>query len=233
MTGYPRSGTTWLSRLLADLYHCPLGGSVPGQDGHELAAFGFDRVSDTMVRKGHYLPVLRPFDAPPAPHTINVASPEERRIVHIVRHPFDVAVSASQYHRRSVAESLVRMINGTAYNLPPWVDYVSIWYSQPAPALFVRYEDLLDCPTTEYAALVNLCLALGLDLPPNRITAVYEQRSFLRQYETDLRSATHDQRRILDEGLAGRWREKMDERDIALARSSFREVMEGLGYDDH
>ena len=233
VTGYPRSGTTWLSRLLADIYNCPLGGSIPAHDGRELASFGWDRESDFIVRKGHYMPVVRPFDAKLEAHKLNVNSLEDRRVVHIVRHPFDVAVSASQYHRKSIMVTLERMARGKSYNLPSWQDYVSTWYSQPVRTVFIKYEDLLNCPANEYAPLTNLVLELGYDVPHERLVKVYQARTFLKQHEADIRSGNNDIRRILDEGVAGRWREKMNKQEIKFGIFYFGDVMEGLGYDDH
>ena len=53
--GYPKSGTTWLTRMLGDLFECPTGASIAAADDSEIATEGADRVSDYVVRKGHFV----------------------------------------------------------------------------------------------------------------------------------------------------------------------------------
>lgn len=72
VAGYPKSGNTWLTRLLGDALDCPTGGSMPQQDAVEIACEGNDRPGHYVIRKGHF--VLLNDDGPgqivPRPHRL-------------------------------------------------------------------------------------------------------------------------------------------------------------------
>jgi hypothetical protein len=52
--GHPKSGNTWLTRLLGSVLNSPTGGCMPSQDGKEIATEGQDRTGNYFIRKGHF-----------------------------------------------------------------------------------------------------------------------------------------------------------------------------------
>ena len=85
--GYPKSGTTWLSRLVAELVGCPFHGDLGYSDGRPLEGRG--RESDFDCYKSHRtLSSLAARGVHPS-----------RKLIYIVRDPRDVAISAAHHFR--------------------------------------------------------------------------------------------------------------------------------------
>ena len=53
VVGYPKSGCTWATRLVAELVGCPVAGFWQS-DKKEIAIEGEDRVSDFRCYKSHH-----------------------------------------------------------------------------------------------------------------------------------------------------------------------------------
>jgi len=51
--GYPRSGTTWITRVVAELPECLVKGFFLQPNNKDVAIEGIDRVSNYAVYKGH------------------------------------------------------------------------------------------------------------------------------------------------------------------------------------
>ncbi len=229
VTGYPRSGTTWLSRLLADIYNCPLGGSVASQDNVEPASFGHDRESHMIVRKGHYMPIYEPMVAN-QPHRLNLNDQQERKIVHIIRHPLDLVVSIALYHRLSIIKAIGKMTNGRAYNLPPWSDYITLWQKIPGVQT-ITYEQLINSPSNDFQKLFSLLDGINTDYDPDKVREVFQSRSFANQVRADRKTNKPEVSRILNEGVSGRWKTIMNDKEVGTAVFYFGDVMEEMNYD--
>jgi hypothetical protein len=95
--GYPKSGTVWMTRLVADTLQCPSYGLTPAGEKsiNNLDASGFDRKSNFEVLHGHLI-------AQNLPCQIN----EQSRIIYVVRDFRDVVVSGFFHHYR-INEKLV------------------------------------------------------------------------------------------------------------------------------
>src|SRR5262245_50755233 len=85
VAGYPKSGNTWLTRLVAELLGAPVQGFWSEPSSREMAVEGTERVSDFEVYKGHhsYGAMRRDF---------NLAD-----VVYIVRDVRDIAISGAHY----------------------------------------------------------------------------------------------------------------------------------------
>ena len=98
VTGYPKSGNTWLSRLLGDILNSP----VTGRDDYEavpISQEGLDRSGDYTIIQLHLVPdcsnhnnqfITNRFHICPDNHT-------DEKIVIPIRDPRDVAVSCMHY----------------------------------------------------------------------------------------------------------------------------------------
>lgn len=97
VVGYPKSGNTWITRLVGELLGAPVLGFHGGNRDDEPAIEGLERASKYRVYKAHHtLASLQP--APPD---------EPRRLIHVVRNPLDIAVSGAHFFRTFPGRSLI------------------------------------------------------------------------------------------------------------------------------
>lgn len=86
VSGFPKSGNTWVTRLVAELVGCPVMGFW-GSDHTEIACEGFDRRSKFRCFKSHTSPEQLASD--------NSAS--HAKTIFVVRDPRDIAISGTGY----------------------------------------------------------------------------------------------------------------------------------------
>ena len=88
--GYPKSGTTWLTRLAAEIVGCPGVGlwCLPGV--YDGSMEGQERVSEFEVYKSHH-------DIGKLEGTFKYYANGSERIIYVVRDPRDIIVSASHF----------------------------------------------------------------------------------------------------------------------------------------
>jgi hypothetical protein len=106
VVGYPKSGNTWLTRLLADVLHCPAGTGMSHDDQREIAIdvnqeLGVDENNaEYKILKTHFLPE----------ELVKRIDPDPRYIVYIKRDFRDVIISAyfMKYNKYNVKEDEVR-----------------------------------------------------------------------------------------------------------------------------
>jgi hypothetical protein len=230
VAGYPKSGCTWATRLVAELVGCPVAGFWKS-DKKEIAIEGKDRVSDFRCYKSHHQLAeleIRPND-------------RETSIIYILRDPRDIAISAAnhfQFDRFPKVAALFRSLrrgeklyrhtlypllvrenyrlermtdallhgSGAVHN---WVRVSWRGHWQPyaeAAVPIVRYEDLLAQPETECARILR---HLGLERAPEEIAAAVENQSFARKKETLLESGETGRAKFLRVGKSGQWRDKL------------------------
>jgi len=159
VAGYPKSGTIWLSTLLAEVLSCPSVGHVFYEDNKSVAIEGLDRGGDRVVWKTHYPPAL------------TIKGPiRKERIIYVARDVRDVICSqtASYVHHGRGEESfdapdktlkkhapkiLGQVTTGKPFAEPwsrgfmkptdntSWQDHLKQWSAQGV--FLCRYEDLL------------------------------------------------------------------------------------------
>ncbi|MEM9905557.1 MAG: sulfotransferase domain-containing protein [Cyanobacteria bacterium P01_D01_bin.44] len=89
VVGYPKSGNTWLTRLVAELLQCPVAGFWKAPTDHqEIACEGESRVSDFECYKSHH-----PFEA----FSTKPEPADNIHLIHVIRDPRDVAISGSKF----------------------------------------------------------------------------------------------------------------------------------------
>jgi hypothetical protein len=230
VVGYPKSGCTWATRLVAELVGCPVGGFWKSEK-KEIAVEGEDRLSDFRCYKSHHqLAELEILPNDPA-----------NRIIYILRDPRDIAISAADYfqfdrfprlanlfrslrrgeklYRHTLYPLLVRenyrlermteaLLHGSA-SVHNWVriSWCDHWQPyQKAGLPIVRYEDLLARPEEESARLLQF---LGLVRSREEIRRAVENQSFARKREALLESGETGRAKFLRVGKSGQWRERL------------------------
>lgn len=243
--GYPKSGTTWLSRLVAELVGCPFQGDLGFADGRPLEGHGRD--SDYDCYKSHRTPA-------------SIASnPLEDRpkMVYVVRDPRDVAISAAHYFRmnplglRPGSHRLLTALNGRLSALVPYpvkrnvmiraVLYgnasVSPWLAIPwrehyrefrrSEALIVKYEDLLADPR---ARSVEVLSYLGLSRSEETIERAIANQSFDKKKSFFKARGNVPEYTFLRQGSHGYWRTGLRPKQKRLFLDEVGEELEALSY---
>ncbi len=230
VVGYPKSGSTWATRLVAELVGCPVAGFWQS-DKKEIAVEGENRVSVFRCYKSHHAFV-----------DLGV-SPDEiaRRVIYILRDPRDIALSAAnhfQFNRYPFLRALFRLLpqgeklyRHTLYPLLvrqkyrlermtealldgsaavhktvrlSWAEHWLPYAEAGVP--IIRYEDLLSRPEEEAARILQ---HLGLERSAVEIAAAVENQSFARKKEKLLEQGDTGRAKFLRVGKSGQWQEQL------------------------
>jgi len=232
IVSYPKSGNTWARFLIGNLAHdepvtfANVEALVPSIYVHP------DRVLRRLPRilKSHEC-----FD------------PRYRKVIYIARDPRDVAVS--YYHhcikmrwlsdQCSLDEFVPRfMAPEFEINFGTWSDHLMSWLGTRRDSdnfLFLRYEDLIEEPQRELAAVAAL---LNVDAAPQRLQRAIALSSADRM--RDLEKQQGEQWELIKESRkdksfvrsakAGGWRKALSPQSAALIEAAWGPVMESVGY---
>lgn len=237
VSSYPKSGSTWLTRLLGDVLNSPTGGSMPEQDNVEVATEGQDRPGDYIVRKGHFVlidnntgPVV------PAPHRLAWRQLTNEKIVFLVRDPRDICVSGAWHWNKSTDQKAIesfmdRMFKGDVARCGRWDEYCdkhySVWEIDDKRTI-VKYENLLN----DAQLYLHRCLlSIGIFYNSKRMVEAIERNSF--QSRLKLIEDTEQSRRKnnMRKGIAGDWKNHFTPQMNDRMWSEFGWMMEKLGYE--
>jgi len=230
VVGYPKSGCTWATRLVAELVGCPVAGFWQS-DKKEIAVEGEHRVSDFRCYKSHHQ--LRELGLRPDDPDV--------WLIYVLRDPRDIAISAANYFQfdrfpiltalfRSVrrGEKLYRhtlypllvsqnyrldrmteaLLHGSA-EVHNWcrVAWREHWRPyERAGVPIIRYEDLLATPEEQSRRILD---HLRIERSAEAIAAAVENQSFERKKEALLRRGESGRAKFLRVGKSGQWREKL------------------------
>ena len=230
LIAYPKSGTTWLQFMLA-----------------ELTAKEIDFDSDETI----FPPVGRHRSVAPVLGTGGrlLRSHEPYRawygrkygaVIYLIRDGRDVAVSNYYHHLRrgwyggEFSKFLRLFLAGAIDGYGSWQDHVLSWLERqreaPDRVLIMKYEALLH---DSVGRLGDISEFLHLGSGPERIARVVENNSIERMREKEMRSkhlAAQRRKNIpfVRRGIAGGWRELFDDEDeekfVAIAGHALREA---------
>jgi len=237
VVGYPRSGNTYLARLLGDAFNSPvtgLGSAMP------IATEGQERPGPYTVRQLHMKARrgLGQGRALVSAYEFDLDHYAGEYIAHIYRDPRDIAVSAWKFFGHDSLEVTLHNMVGHAPDAQDihgsWADYVIGWYNASLDNLVqIRYEYLVSHP------YLNLSIALATwGLPAaNRLDEVIKRQGFSAkraQIERDGDTRPYGRERQLQalrRGVAGDWRNWFTRREAEIAHAYFYELLEKLGYE--
>jgi hypothetical protein len=242
VVGYPKSGNTWLVRLLADILRAPVLSGV-FRDSIEVAADINKELSltesDYAICKVHCLPEL----------FFEEVDDDPKTIVYIYRDVRDVIVSSYFYfggHNKADNETLKAYVRGRCSKemgnkvYGKWAQHYTEWCKiayqrQDISFVWISYEEL-------YAHTVQTLsyLLAYLDLPEkleNEIRATVERQSFDVRKKYYIQSkgdvGVYDKAyylRFLRKGTPGDWKNYLTPDMLDIIMGSYGALLTELGY---
>jgi hypothetical protein len=251
VVGYPKSGTTWVVRLVAELVRCPVAGFL-GSDHNEIAREGLDRDSDYRCFKAHHQ-----FN-----ELLNIKT-NNTKIIYVIRDPRDVCLSGSRYFvfdrfpllRRcmnrlpmggqiyaKIDKHLIttsnyrieQMVNAVIYGSRKVHKWVRIpWINHYKPYMenncfFVRYEDLLDHAELECKRILSF---LEVERDEQKIKDAIEKQSFRHKKDTFFKAGMTQKAAFLKVGEKEQWRKGLSKKQKRLFNKILADDLKQLGYE--
>ncbi len=234
ITGYPKSGNTWLARLTAELSDSPVRGFLYS-DHKEIAVEGEERKGDFEIYKSHH-----------QWNELTENDQESAKIIYIIRDPRDVAISGRTYFKKAGdffklknarnlkgiqrfnrsfkgrLNKMVRQLTGNwlinkrmnqavLYGNPIVHHWCRIsWREHLAPylkepsVLKIQYESLLDNPELEGKRIVQF---LGIGKKENEIRKSIENQSFKKVKEKAIKNNDLGKAKFLRAGKNEQWKD--------------------------
>ncbi len=228
IVGYPKSGTTWITRLVAELLQCPVAGFWAEPDNPEIAIEGAGRQSPYNCYKSHHqYRELSEFTE------FNDLLP-----IYVARDPRDVALSGSHtlVQQSSASDQAIRLKRMIAAVLQgdkdvhywcrvSWKDHVLQYLEQGV--FYLRYEDMLDEPTRESIRLLRY---IGLERNAEQIDSAIEKQSFQAARERFLQRDDRWRAHFLRVGTKEQWKSELTPEQLAQFDEALGPMLIRLGY---
>lgn len=251
--GYPKSGNTWVVRLVAELVNCPVAGFWCEPLHAEGGVEGKSRDSSYSCFKAHHShgQLLQ---------TLEHYGNGTEKIIYVVRDPRDVVLSAAAFFQAPdrfqyltqmfsllpKGRGLVRKICNTRdYTIDYMVKSLlrgsdrNIWLETPwrshvegymaADIVIVRYEDLLK---DTYLQACRLLDHLSISRTEEQIRAAIEAQSFESKRKKFKESGRVDKLKFLRKGKSGQFETDLNKRQRHLIEGELKPLLVELGYDD-
>lgn len=221
LASYPRSGNTYLRNILSRVYGIPstADGKIKTQAHFEASDIRFLKTHQHYQKYSqHFKPYLS---------------------IYLVRDGRDALVSEAHHRKNIVAPgtSLSKTLKesilarrGSYFG--GWADNVESWIT-PA-AIFLRYEDLIEEPI---AVVEQLREFIALPSPnPDKLPSFEEMKKGNEDFVSDQPvlsedGATQNRHQLFfRKGIAGAWKEDMNEQQHELFWKYHGHIMDALGY---
>lgn len=238
IVGFPKSGNTWLARLMGDALNRPIRGT---EGAKPIAAEGEERGDDRgVVRQLHLTPSNDIDDRRypgfiASPWAVNPKHYNGEHIIHIIRDPRDVALAIAHYWEVNL-DKVINEVMATGESPlwgTGWEQSVMAWRSSDVPHVETRYERLHADTLKEMTRLTNLFVLK----PVNNLEEVVQRQSFeevKKRIETDGDLMTYGkgiQRKNMRKGIVGDWRETFTAEQKRAAFRVFGRLLIELGYE--
>jgi sulfotransferase family protein len=229
---YPKSGTTWLGFMLAQV--------LKGDVGEELGLDSFNRyvpdVNLLYTKRGS----LEGFSGLSDPRFFLCHAAFDLRlprVVYVMRDPRDVMLSYWHYQKflvKGYSKSLREYLEGDDQWPCRWDDHVASWLlpRRHPNLLVVKYEEIQQ----DAAGVLRSVLGFaGVEVSEERIVRAVEASRFERMRASEEKFGVSNKsgdeaERFVRKGKAGSWREEMSEEEVGVLEEKYGEVMRAVGY---
>ena len=221
IAGYPKSGNTWLTRLVAQLCNAPASGFLDAQNEivNDIVCEGYHRNSEIEIVKTHHWHDTLPKTDPDA------------KVIYIVRDPRQILLSANRYFakapyhtiqkchpleraccafvNRDLAAWYACMVHGsfepTNWFRKSWQNHIED-YLEDSAVLVVRYEKLRMQGERELREIANF---LELDISDTSISKCNNDQSFGMKKEEFLSRGDTAKADFLKTGSIDSWKNEL------------------------
>lgn len=229
---YPKSGTIWLSFLVANVLKSD---PLEQLNLQSLLKYVPD-INEAYFHRGS----LVNYEAHQDPRVFSLHAPYDSafsKVVYVVRDPRDVMVSYWHFRRLTEPEfhlSLREFIE-TDYHWPcRWDEHVSGWivkHNHPN-LLAVRYEDMRENTVRELSRIIEFC---GLSYTERKIENAVDASGFGNMQQLEKQFGVHGvvgvrNGSFVRRGQIGGWRNELDESCLRFIESKYYSVMDRFGY---
>jgi hypothetical protein len=212
VVGCPKSGNTWLTRLVAEALDSPSGDS--NKVSLPPSAEGFNRPGKYYVFHEHLM--RRRY------------VPAENKVIFIIRDLRDVIVSAKYYWKIDTIDGGIDKIS---YR---WVKINHYWYNEDRATSYIRYEQLIDNAPYHLGRVLNeIGVAPAKDL--NEVVANQEintKRKYIEKHGHTMPYGLEGQRGMLRKGIVGDWRNHFSKENAKRVHDEFYDMLNSLGYEN-
>lgn len=248
VVGYPKSGNTWITRLVGELVSCPVKGFLY-HDTYEIATEGLDKVSEFACFKSH--------------HEFKDLKPEDKKfakIIYVIRDPRDISLSGRPYFfewqnviNYKINSLPIRIINklyrmsflGTArakrlmnnavlngdervhqWCKVSWKKHLND-YLEKESVLKIKYESMLNNPFDECIKIVDF---IGIERSEEEINSAIDYQSFSKSKKRFEKDPLPKRLKHMRTGKKEQWRDGMTESEKKLYVSKLKNELEFLEY---
>lgn len=205
VTGFPKSGTVWVTRMIADYFQMPYPHYSILPIGCHAVVHGHQRVPRHDARGAYVLRDGRDAMVSLYFHrTRSIADGDHPKLTRKQRHAFPGLVNKQQVRKNLPAFMERQFTNPFATQGRNWAQHVDAFLSNEYPLFAgVKYEDLLSDPHRALTETVEQISQEPADA--ERIAATVLKFSFQRQ--SGRKRGSEDRSGFLRKGTAGDWRE--------------------------
>lgn len=210
VTGFPRSGNTWLNRILSYLLDAPIG--IPGVEETEWK-FADEQHGEFEIYKTHW------YAHQWTEHLVENPDADDR-IVMIHRDPRDMVVSMMHYRNQTSIRNVILSLESDPSD---WGLFKQYWYGWQNQAVDCRttYEKLHSQPIQE---LEKLYVVLTGDLP---VGDKLLKTNYNNRFDRWFSEYPH----LMRKGIVGDWRSHFSHDDITLFKERFGQMLIDMGYE--
>ena len=229
VSAYPKSGNTWLARMLAHAICCEVVAYISDAKERvprESSLHAEELRHDVVIARSHHMASL-----------LMLGGFASNDIVSVVRDPRDIAVSGSGFFfsaNNVPNENLIdQMIDQMVRTEKPCVRWQDVRWdtfvrsSIEKNVILVRYVDLLQ---DTKGVLKRILTRLGYDRSDEQIDEVVSYHSFASSKSRAAASGQNDVFQYLRSGEAGAYRTHLLPRQQQRIESEFGQTMRELGY---
>jgi hypothetical protein len=244
--GYPKSGNTWLTRLIAEVVQCPVKGFWYEPENDEIAIEGSGRISEYECYKTHYR--WNELQGSLSKYSVDNAT-----IFYIVRDPRDVVVSVKEYFqfekrytKSSRLNRLLRKLNpfkerddydqvityvlkgheNVEWLKVPWQEHIRDYLHRNV--YIIKYEDLLVDAQSEVKKIAD---KLSLDISDDQIQKAIFNQSFQKKKERLMSEGKIDKANFLRTGDKNQWKNTLNKKQVERICKDTDPILTKLGYN--